>query len=88
MCGRKLPHAPERGVGRPPRADPPPSKLDVWVPFLFPRPLYLPCHVACGAREKCACFGAGEWNPPPPPLPPREGDCRVGAQRQQTLDVP
>eukprot|EP00962_Isochrysis_galbana_P018789 scaffold5440_cov88-Isochrysis_galbana.AAC.6 len=32
-CARKTPHAPERGVGRPPRADPPPSKHEVEVPF-------------------------------------------------------
>eukprot|EP00962_Isochrysis_galbana_P005466 scaffold1487_cov116-Isochrysis_galbana.AAC.5 len=29
VCVRKIPHAPERGVGRPPRADPPPSKHEV-----------------------------------------------------------
>eukprot|EP00962_Isochrysis_galbana_P028371 scaffold8966_cov132-Isochrysis_galbana.AAC.6 len=29
VCDRKIPHAPERGVGRPPCADPPPSEHEV-----------------------------------------------------------
>eukprot|EP00962_Isochrysis_galbana_P061068 scaffold36273_cov150-Isochrysis_galbana.AAC.3 len=34
---RKIPHAPERGVGRPPRADQPPSEHE-GCRFLFPPP--------------------------------------------------
>eukprot|EP00962_Isochrysis_galbana_P032013 scaffold10478_cov114-Isochrysis_galbana.AAC.8 len=29
VCDRKIPHAPERGVGRPPRNGPPPSEHEV-----------------------------------------------------------
>eukprot|EP00962_Isochrysis_galbana_P044074 scaffold16967_cov113-Isochrysis_galbana.AAC.9 len=33
---------------------------------------------------KCACFGAGELNPP---LPPREGDCRVWGRKHNNPHV-
>eukprot|EP00962_Isochrysis_galbana_P043866 scaffold16844_cov119-Isochrysis_galbana.AAC.6 len=80
VCARKIPHAPERGVGRPPRADPPPSKHEVEAPF--PAPLCLPCLVAmCMCMGSVLAFVLRELDPP---LPPRKGDHRVGAQKPTT----
>eukprot|EP00962_Isochrysis_galbana_P026127 scaffold8085_cov127-Isochrysis_galbana.AAC.5 len=78
-----VPHTPERGVGRPPRAGPPPSEHEArgvgsLVPF--PAPLCFPCPVAT-CLGSVLVFVLRELDPP---LPPRKGDHRVGAQRQET----
>eukprot|EP00962_Isochrysis_galbana_P001429 scaffold362_cov127-Isochrysis_galbana.AAC.2 len=62
VCVRKIPHGPKRGVGRPARADPPPSKHEVEVPF--PASLCLPSF-----RLVAVCLGSvlvfvlGNWIP-------------------------
>eukprot|EP00962_Isochrysis_galbana_P027445 scaffold8629_cov114-Isochrysis_galbana.AAC.9 len=73
------PHAPERGVGRPPRNSPPPSEHEVKVPS--PASLCLPCLVAT-CLGSVLVFVLRELDPP---LPPRKGGYRVGAQTTTNL---
>eukprot|EP00962_Isochrysis_galbana_P015787 scaffold4520_cov96-Isochrysis_galbana.AAC.3 len=67
VLARLIHHAPERGVGRPPRNSPPPSEHEVKVPF--PASLCLPCLVAT-CLGSVLVFVLRELDPP---LPPRKG---------------
>eukprot|EP00962_Isochrysis_galbana_P055541 scaffold27323_cov124-Isochrysis_galbana.AAC.1 len=58
----------------PPHADPPPSNSRCGF-LSFSRALCTFLATSHVVLVKCACFGAGELNPP---LPPREGYYRVG----------
>eukprot|EP00962_Isochrysis_galbana_P036374 scaffold12565_cov121-Isochrysis_galbana.AAC.8 len=76
-CRPPPPQSAARRTGAP---NPPPVFLSAWVGS-FSRPL-VPSLPRRRVLVKCACFCAGELNPP---LPPRKGDYRVGAQTTTNL---
>eukprot|EP00962_Isochrysis_galbana_P013927 scaffold3960_cov116-Isochrysis_galbana.AAC.6 len=79
---------PPKGVSEGPRAmiHLPRNTRCGFLPFPAPVYTFRPVSLAREAGKcACACFGAGEFNPPLLPLPPRKGHCRVGAQTPTNL---
>jgi len=79
----KPPHAPERGMGRPPRDTrySTSSAMTMW--FIFPAPLCLPCLVAVCACEVCllSCWGTES------PSPAKEGGISCGGSSNTSHNV-